>query len=54
MDTVNSNGQTELSMRGIGKITKRMDKEHFGMYTGTNTKVNGREIKRTVLVSTLT
>ena len=39
------NGQMVQNMKDIGKITKLMAKEYFGMFTVTNTKDGGNEIK---------
>ena len=41
-------GQTVQSMKVIGKITKHMEEEYFGMFMVINMKVNGKETKRMV------
>ena len=38
-------GQMVLSMKVIGKITKLMEEEYFGMFMVTNTTGNGKETK---------
>ena len=41
------------NMKATGKTTKPMEGAYSGMFTETNTKANGREIRRTALGNTL-
>lgn len=53
MDLALRFGLMVQSMKAIGRTTKLMEEEYFGMFTETNTKENGRETRHMVLENTL-
>ena len=51
MDLEYKCGLMEPSIKDIGKIIKHMDKVHSGMFTATNTKESGKEIRHTAMAN---